>query len=74
MILIAIALKENIVRQKRSIDYIGTLTLTVGVVALALRAAPGWSELGLAFVAKPGTVRDVGRMPGALLRPGEARA
>jgi MFS family permease len=54
-IMLMIALKENVVRQKRSIDYAGTIMLTVGVVALLFALLQGgqswawisWQGLGL---------------------------
>jgi EmrB/QacA subfamily drug resistance transporter len=59
MILLAIALKENMVRQKPSIDYVGTLTLTAGIVALLFALLQGgqswawlsWQSVGLFVIA-----------------------
>ncbi|HEV2582697.1 MAG TPA: MDR family MFS transporter [Ktedonobacteraceae bacterium] len=55
MVLLTIALKENVARQKRSIDYTGSLTLTAGIVALLFALLQGgqswawlsWQSLGL---------------------------
>ncbi len=57
--LLIISLKENVVRQKRSIDYAGTLTLTVGIVALLFALLQGgqswawlsWQSVGLFVMA-----------------------
>ncbi len=59
MFLLGIALKENVVRQKRAIDYTGSLTLTAGIVALLFALLQGgqswawqsWQSLGLFAVA-----------------------
>jgi EmrB/QacA subfamily drug resistance transporter len=40
-ILLIIALKENVERRKRSLDYLGTLTLTGGVIALLFALLQG---------------------------------
>src|SRR5436189_394195 len=40
-ILLIVSLKENVERKKHSIDYIGTLTLTVGIVALLFALLQG---------------------------------
>lgn len=48
VVLLTIAFKEQVERRKRSIDYIGTLTLTLGVVALLfglLQGGQSWSWL-----------------------------
>src|SRR5437588_7012673 len=48
--LLIIALKENVERKKRSIDYLGTLTLTFGIIALLFALLQGgvtwaWTSL-----------------------------
>ncbi len=48
VVLLTIAFKEQVERRKRSIDYIGTLTLTLGVVALLfglLQGGQSWAWL-----------------------------
>ena len=54
-LMLIISLKENVERKKRSIDYAGTLTLTIGIVALLFALLQGgqnwawlsWQSLGL---------------------------
>lgn len=49
-VLLALYLKENVERKKQSLDYIGTLTLTGGIVALLfamLQGGTSWAWLSL---------------------------
>lgn len=41
VVLLALSLKENVERRKRSLDYLGTLTLTGGIVALLFALLQG---------------------------------